>query len=112
MKELVNQSCPTLCNPKDCNLPGSCNLQEYWSGLPFPSPGDPPDPRMEFEYLALQADSLLCKPPKVKGKELIVCMNYYMIILHPATLMHYLMACISYLDLFLMKKRVCMKIIL
>ena len=36
------QSCPTLCNPMDCNPPGSPSLgfcrQEHWSGLPFPSP--------------------------------------------------------------------------
>ena len=36
------QSCPTLCNPIDGNPPGSPSLglsrQEYWSGLPFPSP--------------------------------------------------------------------------
>ena len=27
--------------------------QEYWSGLPFPSPGDLPDPGIELGYLAL-----------------------------------------------------------
>ena len=32
--------------------------QEYWSGLPFPSPGDLPDPRIETASPALQADSL------------------------------------------------------
>ena len=32
--------------------------QEYWSGLPFPSPGDLPDPGIEPSYPALQADSL------------------------------------------------------
>ena len=39
------------CNPTDCNLPGSCvqgiPRQEYWSGLPFPSPGDLPDSGVE-----------------------------------------------------------------
>ena len=39
----VSQSCPTLCDPMDCSLPGSSSIgfsrQEYWSGLPFPSPG-------------------------------------------------------------------------
>ena len=34
--------------------------QEHWSGLPFPSPGDLPDPGMEP---ALQGDSLLSEPP-------------------------------------------------
>jgi len=36
------QSCPTLCNPRDGNPPGSpvpgFARQEHWSGLPFPSP--------------------------------------------------------------------------
>ena len=31
---------------------------EYWSGLPFPSPGDLPDPGIEPRSPALQADSL------------------------------------------------------
>ena len=37
--------------------------QEYWSGLPFPSPGDPPDPGIEPRSLALQADSLPSELP-------------------------------------------------
>ena len=37
--------------------------QEYWSGLPFPSPGDLPDPEMEPRSPALQADSLTSEPP-------------------------------------------------
>ena len=37
--------------------------QEYWSGLPFPSPGDFPNPGIEPGSPALQADSLLPKPP-------------------------------------------------
>ena len=37
--------------------------QEYWSGLPFPSPGNLPNPGMEPGSHALQADSLLSKPP-------------------------------------------------
>ena len=32
--------------------------QEYWSGLPFPSPGDFPDPGIEPRFPALQADAL------------------------------------------------------
>ena len=32
--------------------------QEYWSGLPFPSPGDLPDPVIEPMSPALQADAL------------------------------------------------------
>ena len=37
--------------------------QEYWSGLPFPSPGDLLDPRINLESPALQADSLASEPP-------------------------------------------------
>ena len=37
--------------------------QEYWSGLPFPSPGDLPDPRIEPMSPALQADPLTSEPP-------------------------------------------------
>ena len=36
--------------------------QEYWSGLPFPSPGDLPDPGIEPGSPALQADSLPSEP--------------------------------------------------
>ena len=35
--------------------------QEYWSGLPFPSPEDLPDPGIELRSLALEANSLLCE---------------------------------------------------
>ena len=42
----VTQSHVTLCYLIDCSLPGSSvhefSRQEYWSGLPFPSPGDLP----------------------------------------------------------------------
>ena len=37
--------------------------QEYWSGLPFPSPGDLPDSGIEPESPGLQADSSLSEPP-------------------------------------------------
>ena len=37
--------------------------QEYWSGLPFTSPGDLPDPGIKPGSLVLQADSLPSEPP-------------------------------------------------
>ena len=37
--------------------------QEYWSGLPFPSPGDLPNPGIEPRSPAPQADALTCEPP-------------------------------------------------
>ena len=47
--------------------------QEYWSGLPFPSPGDLPNPGIEPRSPALQADALTSEPPgkpQVKVKSL------------------------------------------
>ena len=37
--------------------------QEYWSGLPFPSSGDFPDPVIELRSPALEADALTSEPP-------------------------------------------------
>jgi len=37
--------------------------QGYWSGLPFPSPGDLPDPGIKLESPAFQADALTSEPP-------------------------------------------------
>ena len=36
--------------------------QEYWSGVPFPSPGDLPNPGIEPRSPALQADAVLSEP--------------------------------------------------
>ena len=47
--------------------------QEYWSGLPFPSPGDLPDPGIEPKSPVLQADALTSEPP---GKILIIHKKY------------------------------------
>ena len=43
--------------------PMEFSRQEYWSGLPFPSPGDLPDPGTEPGAPALQADTLPSEPP-------------------------------------------------
>ena len=41
-KKVCAQSCPTLWDPMDCSPPGllskEFSRQEYWSGMPFPSP--------------------------------------------------------------------------
>ena len=51
--------CPTLCKSMDCSPSDSMSMgfprQEYWSGLPFPSPGDPPNPGIKPRSPALQA---------------------------------------------------------
>ena len=44
--------------------------QEHWRGLPFPSPGDLPDPGTEPMSPALQEESLPAKPP---GKPVVEC---------------------------------------
>ena len=43
--------------------------QEYWSGLPFPPPGDLPDPGIEPESPAFEADSLPLSHPTDKKAE-------------------------------------------
>ena len=42
--------------------------QEYWSGLPFSSPGDLPDPGVELKFPTLQSDSLPSEPPGKPNK--------------------------------------------
>ena len=53
----VAQSCLTLCDPLRLLCPWDFSRQEYWSGLPFPSPGDLPDPGIEPGSPALQAEA-------------------------------------------------------
>ena len=43
--------------------PTGLSRQEYWSGVPFPSPGDLSNPGIEPRFPTLQADALLSKPP-------------------------------------------------
>ena len=58
----VAKLCPTLCDPIDCSQPGSSthgtSRQQYWNRLPFPPPGDLPNPGIEPISPALQAGSL------------------------------------------------------
>ena len=57
---LITKSCPTLCNPMDCIVACQTPLsmefsrQEYWSGVPSPSPGGLPDPGIKPGSPALQ----------------------------------------------------------
>ena len=63
VKVLVAQSCPILCHP--CTVTHQAPLsmefsrQEYWSGLPFLSPGNLPNQVIEPGSPALQADYLM-----------------------------------------------------
>ena len=64
---LVGQVRPTLYHPgavaHQAPLSLEFSRQEYWSELPFPSPGDIPHPGIEPRSPALQADSLPSEPP-------------------------------------------------
>ena len=59
--------CPTLCDPWTVAHKAPLSMgffrQEYWHGLPFPSPGDLPNPGIEPRSPALQADALTSEPP-------------------------------------------------
>ena len=52
----------TRCKPLDRSPPGSLSMgfprQEYWSVLPFPSPGNLPDPGIKLRFPALPVDPL------------------------------------------------------
>ena len=63
---LVTKSCPTLFDPMDYSPPGfsvhGISRQEYWSGLPFPSPGDFPTQGLNPRLLHWQEDSFPLSP--------------------------------------------------
>ena len=62
----VTQSCPTLCDPVVCSLPGSSTHGLFKARIlewVVVSPGDLPDPGIESRSPALQADALPAEPP-------------------------------------------------
>jgi len=67
VKVLVAQACLILGTPWTLAPQAPLSMeffrQEYWSGLPFPSPRDLPNPGIELKSPALQADSLPSEPP-------------------------------------------------
>ena len=63
---LVNKLCPTLCKPVHYRRPGSPHgffRQEQQSGLPFPPPGDLPDPGIKLESPSLVGRFSTTEPP-------------------------------------------------
>ena len=70
----------TLYDSMDCTSAMEFSRQEYWSGFPFPSPGNLPNPGIEPRCPELQADSLPSEPPDGKVlsilKELSFVSNY------------------------------------
>ena len=83
-KVLVTQSCLTLSTPWTVACQALLSMefprQEYWSGLPFPSPGDLPDPGIEPRVPTLQADSL---PSEPQGSYSILWMHQKLLIDSP-----------------------------
>ena len=71
---LCVQSCPTLCNAMDCSPPGSSvrwiSQRGSWSGLPFPSLEDLPDPGIEPVSSSLAGRPFTTEPP---GQPLLQC---------------------------------------
>ena len=76
-----------MCDPVDYShqvpLSMGFSRQEYWSRLPFPSPGDLPDPGIEPRSPALKADSLPSEPPErrecyFKVKETPFFLDFYL----------------------------------
>ena len=72
VKGPVSESCQTLCDPVDYQAPPSMGFswQEYWSELPFPSPGDLPDPGIKPGSPTLDADALTSEPPGKPGPQI------------------------------------------
>ena len=69
---LVTHLCPTLCNPMDVARQALLSMKfpgKNPGELPFPFPGDLPNPGTEPRSPALQADSLLSEPPKKPSKK-------------------------------------------
>ena len=62
----VTDSCLTICDSMDCShaaLSMRFPRQEYWNGLPFPSPGDLTDPGIEPTSPALAGGFFTPEPP-------------------------------------------------
>ena len=74
---LVTKLCPTLATPWIVALHTPLSMgfprQEYWGGLPFPSPGHLPDPGIERGSPALQVNSLPTEPP---GKQCLLTVEW------------------------------------
>ena len=72
----ITQLCPTLCDTMDCIF----SRPEYWSGEPFPFPGDLLSPGIEPRSPAMQEDSLPAEPqgkPKNTG---VGSLSYYVML--------------------------------
>ena len=76
------KSCLTLCDTMDCSHQAPLSMgfsrQEYWSGLPFPSPGDLPNPGVEPLVSCSAGGFFTPEPP---GKPLLTAIEPYLSLL-------------------------------
>ena len=73
-----------LCNPMDCSLPSTLSMefsrQEYWTELPFPTPGVLPETGIEPGSSAMQADSLPSEPTgKSQNMNIIILLSWLLL---------------------------------
>ena len=76
----VTQLCPILCDAMDISqtpLSMGFSKQEYWSGLPFPTPGDLPNPGIKPASLASPALAGRFSTTVPAGKSLYFCGIYF-----------------------------------
>ena len=82
MGSLVTKLCLTLVTPRTVALQAPLSMglsrQEYWSGLPFPSPGNLLEPGIESRSSALQADILPTEPDGGRCVEISIHINNLM----------------------------------
>ena len=66
---LVAKPCQSFCNPTHCSCQAILSMefprQDYWSRLPFPSPGDLPHPGIEPPSPVLEGGFFTVEPPTV-----------------------------------------------
>ena len=88
----VAQWCLALCHPIDCSLPGSSvhgiSQQEYWSGFPFLTSGDLPDPGIEPASPELAGRFFTTEPPRKPGVSLLLFKTKICVYAHTHTHTH------------------------
>ena len=66
----------SFADPMDCSLPGFLSIgfprQEYWSGLPFPSPEDLSDPGIKPTFPALSGILFIAEPQEKSFQKMLL----------------------------------------
>ena len=81
------QQCLTLCDPMDCSSPGLLR-QEHWAGLPFPSPGDLPNPEIESAP-PVWADGFSTPEPPGKPIPFLLMFLLRVVLMHCCVKLHF-----------------------